>query len=251
MMVNALRAKVSFVRMRCQSWRRCCMTRLGKVLWKGGQCTKWVLVGSDVAPSYFQHTMALLLCTGNEGKVKELLALLPPGAEVVGLEQVGLPTDLPENGDTLEANALEKARFAFDRTGMPCLADDTGLEVPALNGAPGVLSARYAGGAKDAAANMALLLRNMAGNSDRRARFRTVMAYVDSAGERLFEGVVNGRLLEEPRGSDGFGYDPLFVPVGEVRSFAEMSLGEKNTMSHRARAMEQVVIFLRSAQDRP
>ncbi len=194
--------------------------------------------------------MSLLLCTGNEGKVKELLALLPAGADVVGLKHAGLPTDLPENGATLEANALEKARFAFERTGMPCLADDTGLEVEALNGAPGVLSARYAGEAKNATANMELLLRNMAGRSYRRARFRTVMAYVDATGERLFEGIVEGHLLEEPRGSLGFGYDPLFVPEGEARSFAEMDLAEKNAMSHRARAMEQVLRFLRSVQDR-
>jgi len=189
--------------------------------------------------------MKLLLCTGNAGKVDELRLLLPKGIEVVSLTDAGLPLDLPETGDTLEANALQKARFAHARTGLPCLADDTGLEVLALLRAPGVLSARYAGPAKDPVANMRKLFTDLNGFADRSARFRTVIAFVANGQERTFEGMINGSILDAPRGTGGFGYDPIFMPVGEERSFAEMSVAEKNAMSHRARAMRAATDFLR------
>lgn len=186
----------------------------------------------------------LVLCTGNAGKVAELRRLLPVGIEVVSLTEAGLPLDLPETGDTLEANALQKARFAHARTGLPCLADDTGLEVEALGGAPGVRSARYAGPEKDAKMNTRMLLDAMQGHVDRRARFRTVIAYVNNGIERTFEGTVEGAITHSSRGDAGFGYDPIFQPIGHDRTFAEMSIAEKNALSHRAVAMRKAIAFL-------
>lgn len=191
--------------------------------------------------------MRLLLCTGNPGKAEELRLLLPAGTEVITLAEAGLPADLPETGHTLEANALQKARFAHARTGLPCLADDTGLEVTALNGAPGVRSARYAGPAKDPVANMQRLLHELFAAHDRSARFRTVIAYVADGMERVFDGAVEGAITRQPRGEGGFGYDPIFMPFGHQRTFAEMSVQEKNSMSHRAAAMRAAAAFL-SAQ---
>jgi XTP/dITP diphosphohydrolase len=163
---------------------------------------------------------------------------------VRALADVGLPGDLPETGDTLEANALEKARFAFERCGLPCLADDTGLEVEALDGAPGVRSARYAGPAKDPAPNMALLLDRLAGVTDRRARFRTVLALVHAGGEQLFDGEVRGTITEGPRGTGGFGYDPVFLPEMSDLTFAELPAASKNAISHRGRAMWRLAQWL-------
>jgi XTP/dITP diphosphohydrolase len=190
----------------------------------------------------------LILCSGNPGKLVELRALLPAGIQVRSLEDVGLPLDLPETGATLEANALQKARYAFERCGRPCLADDTGLEVMALDGAPGVHSARFAGPAKDAAANMELLLERMRGAVDRRARFRTVLAWVDTEGERVFEGEVQGTITEAPRGHGGFGYDPVFLPEMSDLTFSELPVGKKNAISHRAQAMWRFVQALHDRQ---
>lgn len=194
--------------------------------------------------------MRILLCTGNAGKVGELRALLPGRFEVVSLAQAGLPSDLPETGETLAENALQKARFAHARTGLPCLADDTGLEVDALGGAPGVRSARYAGEAKDPTANMRRLLMELGGATGRQARFRTVLAYVSTDEERTFEGIVEGVITGAPQGVGGFGYDPVFKPLGSTRTFAEMSREEKNAMSHRARAMAEAVRHLAALQRR-
>lgn len=191
----------------------------------------------------------LLLCTGNPGKVAELRALLPATAVLHSLADHDLPGDLPENGTTLEANALEKARFAYARTGLACIADDTGLEVDALHGAPGVYSARYAGEAKDAAANRAKLLRDLHGATDRKARFRTVIALVDATGEHTFEGLVNGRITTGERGNGGFGYDAVFLPDSSDLTFAEMDARQKNAISHRGLAVWQLVRFL-SERDR-
>lgn len=183
----------------------------------------------------------LLLCTGNPGKVAELKALLPDRFRLLSLCEAGLPMDLPETGDTLEANALQKARFAFERTGLPCIADDTGLEVDALGGAPGVYSARYAGGAKDPAANMRKLLQELGDRPDRAARFRTVIAWVDRDGERTFEGVVEGAIVDAPRGEGGFGYDPVFRPAMSDLTFAELDARSKNAISHRGQAVWKLV----------
>ena len=186
----------------------------------------------------------IVLCSANPGKIKEFEVLLPPGIRLRSLAELGMPADLPETGDTLEANAEEKARYVFERTGLPCMADDTGLEVLALGGAPGVLSARYAGPAKDAAANMALLLRNLGGMADRSARFRTVIAYVDVRGLKCVEGEVKGVIIEAPRGTGGFGYDPVFLPEMSDLTFAELPLAKKNAVSHRAQAMWRLAKWL-------
>ena len=188
----------------------------------------------------------LLLCTGNPGKVLELKALLPNGIELLSLADVGLPADLPETGATLEANALQKARFAHERTGLVCVADDTGLEVDALAGAPGVHSARYAGDLKDSMLNMAKLLEELGGKEDRRARFRTVIALVASTGSHTFSGSVEGDITEELLGSGGFGYDPVFRPMGSELTFAQMDGSAKNGISHRGKAVRELVAYLRA-----
>jgi XTP/dITP diphosphohydrolase len=186
----------------------------------------------------------LILCTGNVGKVAELQALLPKHFTLLSLADLDLPNDLPETGDTLEANALQKARFVFQRTGMPCVADDTGLEVDALDGAPGVFSARYAGEARNAEANMTRLLKELAGRIDRSARFRTVLALVSDRGEETFEGTVEGTITHAPKGEHGFGYDPIFVPGGFSRTFAELDPAVKNSMSHRGQAVQRLIAHL-------
>lgn len=188
--------------------------------------------------------VSYLLCTGNPGKAKELREILPPDIRLLTLQEVDLPTDLPETGDTFAGNALQKARFAFERTGLPCIADDSGLEVNALNGAPGVYSARYAGEAKDDAANMAKLLREMEGVADRSARFRTVVALIDKQGEHTFEGEVRGAITAEARGTNGFGYDPIFLPEMSDLTFAELDAKMKNAISHRGQAVWKLARFL-------
>ncbi|MBL7982496.1 MAG: RdgB/HAM1 family non-canonical purine NTP pyrophosphatase [Flavobacteriales bacterium] len=192
--------------------------------------------------------MKMVLCTGNAGKVAELLALLPSDIELVGLNDVGMPSDLPETQETLEGNAIQKATYVFERTGLTCIADDTGLEVHALGGAPGVRSARYAGMDKDPQANIHRLLAELQGRSDRSARFRTVVALVGSNGVHTFEGVVEGAIAYAPMGSKGFGYDPVFVPEDGGLTFAEMDSAAKNAISHRARAVQALVRYLAAAR---
>lgn len=164
--------------------------------------------------------------------------------QIESMRSLGINEDIPEDQQTLEGNALQKARFLYDRIGESCFADDTGLEVDALNGAPGVYSARYAGEAKNSLDNMTLLLKNMSGIQHRKARFRTVIALILNGKEYLFEGIVNGTIAEEPRGKAGFGYDPLFVPDGYSTTFAEMDSEAKNAISHRGRAVEKLAAFL-------
>jgi XTP/dITP diphosphohydrolase len=186
----------------------------------------------------------LILCTGNAGKIEELRALLPGHIALLSLADVQLPKDLPETGVTLEANALQKARFVYERTGLPCVADDTGLEVQALGGAPGVYSARYAGESRDAQANMAKLLEELSGKGDRSARFRTVLALVTDQGEKTFEGTVEGTIGTIRKGTNGFGYDPIFIPQGCSETFAELDPAIKNSMSHRGRAVQRLILHL-------
>jgi XTP/dITP diphosphohydrolase len=189
----------------------------------------------------------LILCTGNAGKTQELQALLPSHITLFSLADVDLPHELPETGNTLEANALQKARFAHARTGLPCVADDTGLEVDALGGAPGVFSARYAGEARNAQANMTKLLDELKGHDDRSARFRTVLALITDKGEVTFEGKVEGTIGHSPKGANGFGYDPIFIPEGYSETFAEIEPALKNSMSHRGRAVQRLLAYLSGA----
>ena len=187
----------------------------------------------------------LVFATNNAHKLEELRQIAGERFEIKSLAEIGCHDDIPETHDTLEGNALEKARWVKQHYGYDCFADDTGLEVESLGGAPGVRSARYAPGeGHDSAANMQLLLRNMEGIENRRARFRTVIALVRDDSEKLMEGVVEGRILEAPQGEGGFGYDPVFCPDGWDKTFAEAAAEEKNAVSHRGRATRRLMAEL-------
>lgn len=188
----------------------------------------------------------IVFATNNAHKLSEVQAVLGDRFRLVTLAECGITEEIPEDAPTLEGNALQKARYVHERTGADCFADDTGLEVDALDGAPGVHSARYATDGHDFAANNRLLLRNLAGAADRRAHFRTVIALILDGREYLFEGRVDGRIAESEAGCGGFGYDPLFVPEGFDKTFAEMGADEKNAISHRGRAVRRLVEFLQS-----
>jgi len=187
----------------------------------------------------------LIFASGNENKVAEVEYKLGGVIKLKSLNAIGCNEEIPETGSTLEENARLKARYVWETYNVDCFADDTGLEVESLDGAPGVYSARYAGPQKNPADNMALLLSELKGKSNRRARFRTVMCLIQGGQEQLFEGVVNGEIIESARGSEGFGYDPIFVPEGSAKTFAEMTMEEKNTMSHRGRAIASLALFLK------
>lgn len=188
----------------------------------------------------------IVFATNNAHKLDEARAILAGHIEVMSLNDIDCHDDIPETAPTLEGNALMKARWVSSRYGVDCFADDTGLEVDALNGEPGVRSARYAPGAgHDSAANMKLLLENLAGKSDRTARFRTVVALITDGQEHTVEGRCEGCITECASGSGGFGYDPIFQPAGENRTFAEMSETEKNAISHRGEAMRRLAELLK------
>ena len=186
----------------------------------------------------------IIFATNNAHKLSEVRQVVGDKFEIVSLRECGITEDIPENEPTLEGNALAKARYIYERTGLNCFADDTGLEVDALGGEPGVRSARYAGDEHDFDANNALLLKNLEGESNRKARFRTVIALILGGKEYLFDGIVEGSIIDHMSGTEGFGYDPMFVPEGETRTFAEMSAEEKNAISHRGRAVVKLVEFL-------
>lgn len=188
--------------------------------------------------------MKLVFATNNAHKLREVAQELGGAYTLLTPRDCGITEDIPENEPTLEGNALAKARYISSRTGLDCFADDTGLEVDALGGEPGVRSARYATDGHDDGANKRLLLERMAGRDDRGAQFRTAIALVSGGRELLFEGVVRGTIAREERGEGGFGYDPLFIPEGDDRSFAQMSDGEKNAVSHRGRAVRKLVEYL-------
>ena len=190
--------------------------------------------------------MKIVFATNNAHKLAEVQAVLGDAYELVTPRMCGVEEEIPENQPTLEGNASEKSHYLRARTGLDCFADDTGLEVEALDGAPGVHSARYASDGHDFAANNRLLLRNLEGEANRRARFRTVISLLVGDEEHLFEGVVEGRIVERESGAEGFGYDPLVVPDGCDRTFAEMSPDEKNAVSHRGRAVRKLAAFLRA-----
>jgi XTP/dITP diphosphohydrolase len=188
--------------------------------------------------------MQLVFATNNEHKLREIRQILGTRFSILSLEEIGCLDEVPENQDTLEGNACEKAHYVYEKYKLPCFADDTGLEVYALNMEPGVLSARYAGLSKDPSANMAKLLQKLKNNSQRDARFRTVISLILPGNEMLFEGIVEGSIITQPRGTKGFGYDPVFVPKGYDTTFAEMNAEEKNQISHRGRAIEKLADFL-------
>ena len=188
--------------------------------------------------------MKIVFATNNAHKLREVQQTVGDKFEIVSLRECGVVEDIPENEPTLEGNALAKARYIYSRTGLSCFADDTGLEVDALGGEPGVRSARYATDGHDDEANKRLLLERMEGKENRGAQFRTAMALILDGEEYLFEGVVRGEILTQECGNGGFGYDPLFAPEGHSESFAEMSAEEKNAISHRGRAVRKLAEYL-------
>ena len=187
----------------------------------------------------------LVVATNNAHKLEEIAAILGDEMELFSLKDINCHAEIPETADTLEGNARQKAMYIYENYGMDCFADDTGLEVDALNGAPGVFSARYAGDGHDSEANMQKLLKELKGNEIRKAQFRTAICLIMEGKEYLFEGIVKGEIIEEKRGGAGFGYDPIFVPEGHDQTFAELGNDIKNTISHRARAVEKLCKFLK------
>jgi len=187
----------------------------------------------------------IVFATQNPNKVAEVNRLLPEHFRVRSLGELGIMEDIPETQDTLEGNALQKAQYVWDHYAYSCFSEDTGLEVAVLNGAPGVITARYAGPEKDPQANMQKLLRELESHADRSARFRTVMALMLDGETHLFEGIAAGTIAREPAGKGGFGYDPIFIPGGKNITFAQMGSEEKNAISHRARALEKLLSFLK------
>lgn len=186
----------------------------------------------------------IVFASHNPNKVAEIRQMLPPGLEVLSLDDIGCAQDIPETADTLEGNAYLKASFVKEQYGFDCFADDTGLEVDALDGAPGVWSARFAGPGGDARANMEKLLQLLEGKANRKARFRTVIALALGENYHYFEGVAEGEILERPAGDGGFGYDPVFRPDGHTGSFAQMTPQEKNLISHRGLAFRKFKAFM-------
>ena len=190
--------------------------------------------------------MKIVFATNNAHKLSEVAQVVGEKFELVTLRECGITEDIPENEPTLEGNALAKARYVYARTGLNCLADDTGLEVDALSGEPGVRSARYATDGHDDEANKRLLLERMQGVENRAAQFRTAVALIMDGEEYLFEGIVRGDIATEEHGEGGFGYDPLFFPEGGAKTFAEMSAEAKNEISHRGRAVRKLAEFLQN-----
>lgn len=188
--------------------------------------------------------MRLCFATNNKHKIKEIEALLGNAYQLLSLEDIGCNVELPEEQDTLEGNSMQKARYVYDHFQVDCFADDTGLEVAALDGAPGVYSARYAGPGKGTIENMALLLKNLEDKTDRFAQFRTVITLILGGKQVQFEGIVEGRISEHYQGNEGFGYDPIFIPEGFSKTFAEMTQHEKNKISHRGLAIQKLVMYL-------
>ncbi|PCJ64805.1 MAG: non-canonical purine NTP pyrophosphatase, RdgB/HAM1 family [Bacteroidetes bacterium] len=188
--------------------------------------------------------MNIIFASQNAGKIAEIRAKLP-SYTIEGLNAEEFPDELLETGSTLDANALQKARQVFKKTGKNCFADDTGLEVEALDGAPGVYSARYAGEQKSSEDNMTMLLGELDGKANRKARFRTVVALIWEGEEYTFEGICEGRITTSRSGAEGFGYDPIFQPEGNETTFAQMTMEQKSIMSHRGRAVEKLVEFLK------
>ena len=192
--------------------------------------------------------MKLVFATNNNHKLKELQAILGDRYELLSLKDINCNEDIPEERPTLEGNASQKAFYVYKKYGYSCFADDTGLEIESLGGEPGVFSARYAGPSKDSGENMKKVLEKLSKINNRKARFRTVISLVLNGEEHQFEGIVEGKILKKKRGNSGFGYDPIFLPYGYKNSFAEMSLEQKNKISHRGRAVEKLVQYLKKLE---
>lgn len=189
--------------------------------------------------------LALVFASNNPNKIKEIQLLLPKEITILSLEEIGCFEDIPETAPTIEGNAILKANYVTEKYGYSCFADDTGLEVAALNGEPGVYSARYAGEQKNSDDNMNKLLANLADKENRNAQFKTVICLNLDGNQHLFEGIIKGEIINEKRGSEGFGYDPIFIPNGYSKTFAEMPIAEKSKISHRGLAVEKLVAFLK------
>ncbi len=190
----------------------------------------------------------LVFATNNAHKLEEIRAILNDKVDILSLSDIGCHADIPETADTLEGNARQKTMYIYEHYGMDCFADDTGLEVESLNGAPGVYSARYAGEGHDSQANMRKLLHEMQGKNNRKAQFRTIISLIEKGEEHQFEGTVKGQIIEEKRGEAGFGYDPIFQPEGYELTFAELGHDVKNKISHRARAVSALCDYLSKEQ---
>lgn len=188
--------------------------------------------------------LSLVFASNNPNKIKEIQLLLPKEITILSLEEIGCLEDIPETATTIEGNAILKANYVTEKYGYSCFADDTGLEVEALKGEPGVFSARYAGEQKNADHNMNKLLFNLADKENRNAQFKTVICLNLNGNQHLFEGIIKGKIINEKRGSEGFGYDPIFIPNGYKKTFAEMSIAEKSKISHRGLAVDKLVTFL-------
>lgn len=189
--------------------------------------------------------MKIVFASGNKNKLQEIRAALPLGIEVVSMRDVGVNEEIPETTGTLEGNAEQKARFVFEKTGLACFSDDTGLEIEVLNGRPGVDSAIYAGEPRSNERNIEKVLKEMEGQTNRNAQFRSVFCFCSEAGTFYFEGIVKGKLGAAIRGADGFGYDGIFHPEGNSRAFAQMSIEEKKWLSHRAKALKKFLEFIK------
>ena len=188
--------------------------------------------------------MQLVFASNNTNKIQEIQALVPSDFQILSLEDIGCHEEIPETADTIEGNAILKANYVTSNYGYDCFADDTGLEVDALNGVPGVYSARYAGEQKDANDNMDKLLQELKDKSNRKANFKTVIALNLNGKQNLFTGIINGKIIEEKMGTNGFGYDPIFIAEGHQKTFAQLTLEEKALISHRGIAVAQLIAFL-------
>ena len=189
--------------------------------------------------------MKLVFASNNQNKIKEIQLLVPPSIQILSLKDIGCFEDIPETADTIEGNAILKANHVTENFGYNCFADDSGLEVEALNGEPGVFSARYAGKQRNDDDNMEKLLSNMKDQLNRKANFKTVICLNINGNQHLFTGIIHGKIIEEKIGTNGFGYDPVFVADGYTKTFAELTIGEKSAISHRGLAVKQLVDFLK------
>ncbi|MCZ8197624.1 MAG: non-canonical purine NTP diphosphatase [Flavobacterium sp.] len=190
--------------------------------------------------------MKLVFASNNQNKIKEIQLLVPNSIEIMSLKDIGCTEDIPETADTIEGNAILKANYVTEKYGFNCFADDSGLEIDALNGEPGVFSARYAGEPKDDSKNIDKVLKNLKDKTNKNANFKTVICLNINGKQHLFTGIVNGKIIENRVGDNGFGYDPIFVADGYSKTFAELSIEEKSTISHRGKAVKKLVEFCKN-----